>query len=227
MVSSLLSAVVSAVLWAPAAHAAALDDGVHATLAAPAGWVVARTEDRVEIASKAMPGTGLTAWRGVTVLDPGVTSEAFLAVIADTRRHVDMSDDLVESVPVRAEQGGQLYYQVLDLPAPLSDRYWICYSTTSRDLGSPGRHLRRWSSADPDEGTDVRATLQERYGRAVEVTHTHGQWLLEPQPDGRLKVTLRSVVDPGGALPTALAGTIAGRGVAENIRRMEAAARAK
>ena len=217
----------AALLAVGAALAGVLDTSVHTTLASASGWTVERTDDRVQISRKTMPDTGLIAWQGSTVLDPGLTAEQFLDVLTDTRFHATMSEDMVASVPVRSEQGATLYYQVLDLPTPLSDRYWVAYARTTPDHPVAGTYFRQWSTAAPDRAKDVRSDLSARYPRAVEVTHTHGQWVVEPQPDGSLKVTIRSVIDPAGNIPARLAGGISGRGMAENIRRMERAARAR
>jgi hypothetical protein len=208
-----------------AVAATPLDASAHNALRSSSGWVADRTDEGVDISWKTMPGTQLTAWRAVAVLEPGLSADQFLTVLIDTPYHARMSDDMVESVPVREEQGALLYYQVLDLPAPLSDRYWIAYAQTSRNYGGPGHHFRQWSSAPESAAADVRSALQTKYPRGVEVTHTHGQWEVETLADGRLQVTLRSVVDPGGAVPSRLAGVVSGKGVADNIRRMEEHAR--
>jgi hypothetical protein len=197
---------------------------LHAMLADESGWDLVREEDGVQVSRKAIAGTGMQAWKGTKEFPPGTDSDAVFARITDTEAHLHISPGLIASKIVKREGTGALYYQVLDAPLPLSDRYWIARSASFEDVGGKdGHHRRTWSSVGPANAAAVRSELQERYPRAVEVPETHGRWDLVPLTTGGLRVTYRSVVDPGGAVPQGLANSVAGRGVADNINRMVAA----
>lgn len=196
---------------------------LHRVLSDDQGWELVRETDGVTISRKSVGTTEMVAWKGEKVFPPGTDGEKVFALLRDTARHTEISPGLIASTIVQQEGDGALYFQVIDAPVPISDRYWIARSRTERDVGGRPGHLRRsWSTVGPTHATDLRATLQARYPAAVEVPETHGRWDLIPLENGGLRVVYRSLVDPGGAVPQGLANRMAGRSVADNINRMVA-----
>ncbi len=218
-----------AALWlavAPTAHASPTPQSaaLHAKLASEADWQHVRTDNGVQVYKKDVPGTNMMAWKGEKDFPATIDKARLFAVITDTNNHTHISPGLLESTIIHPVGTGALYYQVMDAPRPIADRYWIAQSASIQDAdGHPGHLRRTWSSVGGDAAQATRAMLQERYPDAVEVPETHGRWDLIPLDDGGLRVVYRTLVDPGGAVPQSIANSVAGRGVSENIEKMVAA----
>ena len=229
---ALLFASLGGGLPARAGSGARLDAAVHRLLDDDAGWRLHREPDGdgITIYEKAVPGRGLTAFKGVKVLDPAVDPKAMFTVIEDIEGQVRFAPLLLESKVVEQTPDSLAYYQVMEPPrlVPGSERFWVCTSQIERDLGGEQGHQKRsWSAAPEGEMGAAHAALRARYAKAVEVEFTHGSWELDPQPDGTVLFIYRTVTHPGGSIPAGIARMLSSRTLPDNMLSFERAAKGR
>jgi hypothetical protein len=191
------------------------------------GWQRHSEKGEVTLYTKPIPALDKSAWKGTLVLPSDADPTRVFAAICDIDNHENFSDSLEDSAVVRRVNGVMEYYQIMKPPPliPMSTRFWVSLSAIENDVGGEAGHLRRaWDSAGPDELQDIRASVLERFPRAIEVL-THGSWELDPQPDGTSLLIYRTVADPGGAIPEGLANSLSGRTLPDNMRRFVNAGR--
>lgn len=200
---------------------------VQAELDDPAGWTFHREKDGVKVYGKPIPSMARQGWMGVLKLPADLDPTRLFTVICDIENHENLSDSLEDSKVVRRVNGVVEYFQVMKPPAlvPVSPRYWVSRSREQANLdGEAGHYKRAWDSAGPGELADIRAEVNERFPKAIEVV-TSGSWELDPQSDGSVDLVYRTVADPGGNLPESLADNLSGRTLPDNIHRFVKAAR--
>ena len=135
-------------------------------------------------------------------------SDLLKAIITDIPGNLAWSSaDLKASVVLSQSGSTQDYYQVLNLPAPLSDRYWFLRGQT-HTTGSTWEFSWERIDASADYPQPLADLLAAHQG-AVEVTVNVGSWALIEGADG-LTVRFRSCTDVGGSVPR-WAGEKAGR----------------
>ena len=227
---ALLIGLLLACLPARAESLARLDAAVHRMLDDDSGWRRVRDPDGdgITVYEKALPSLGLSAFKGVKVLDPAIDPRDLFAVIEDLEGQTRFAPLLLESKVVSKAPDSLAYYQVLRPPrmVPGSERFWVCTSQVFRDLGGEAGHVKRaWSVAPDGVMGEVRAQLAQRYDKAIEVELTHGSWELDPEPDGTVLYIYRTVSHPGGSIPAGLARMLSSRTLPDNMIAFEGAAR--
>ncbi|MFZ5480009.1 MAG: hypothetical protein ACOZNI_24805 [Myxococcota bacterium] len=99
------------------------------------------------------------------------------------------------------------YYQLLDNPAPIADRYWFVHARVGVE-GSD--RVFRWDQLDAAAKYPAEAAaLQARFPEAVPTRTNLGDWTFTPSPAGT-RVRYRICTDAGGNVPR-WAGEIAAR----------------
>lgn len=200
---------------------------IQAVLHDDAGWNHDGNKDGVTIYTKPMPGSELSAWKGVRIasVDAGV----LWTLICDVGNH-DQVSDMLHETRVLARTGDRTdYYQVSKSPrfVPVSERYWVNYARVSLDMGgTPGHHRRTWNSIeDTAPYASVIDGILTRYPDAIRLAATHGSWEIRPLPDGKVEITYRTFSDPGGAVPSSVMDYLSGRSLPNNILQFEEAAK--
>ena len=90
------------------------------------------------------------------------------------------------------------YYQLLDNPFPIHDRYWFVHATVQHD-GEERRFL--WEAVDPKTRyPDALAALLRDYPDAVETAVNVGDWTFTPQGT-TTRIRYRICTDVGGNIP--------------------------
>lgn len=90
------------------------------------------------------------------------------------------------------------YFQVLDNPMPISDRYWFL---TAQVTQNGETRTMAWELADPAKYPEALARVRGQYPNAVMTTINVGQWTFTPE-SGKTRVRYRICTDAGGNLPT-------------------------
>lgn len=183
--------------------AAMTPDQVNASLAEPAGWVDVGQETRegvgpITARHKELDGVDCLEAATVTAHDPALLKE----IILDIKSNLDWSSaDLLYSNELVRQPARIDYVQVLNLPMPLSDRYWFLTGRVSEGSEGPGSWAFSWSRIDGAAlYPEAHAKVVERYGEVVEVTLNVGSWALLPAPGGTL-ARFRTCSDSGGSIP--------------------------
>ncbi len=194
-----------------------------------AGWSYDGLKEGVSVYTKDVPGSELSAWKGVRVVQ--VDLDVLWSLICDVGNHDQVSDMLHETV-VLARQGDRVdYYQVSRSPrfVPISERYWVNFAVIAEDIGGvKGHHTRTWDSLeDTTPYTQVIEGILTRYPDAIRLAATHGSWELRPRPGGEVEIIYRTFSDPGGSVPGGVMDYLSGRSLPNNILQFEEAARAR
>ena len=120
-------------------------------------------------------------------------------IILDIESNLQWSSaDLTVSTVLSRQGPRQDYLQVLNLPAPFSDRYWFLRGTESE---SGGVWMFSWERIDAlSVWPEAHAALVASRPEAVEVGINVGNWALIEGADG-LTARFRSCTDVGGSVP--------------------------
>jgi len=151
--------------------------------------------DNISGRHKALDGLDCLEASASTALPADVLKE----IITDIPGNQQWSSaDLIASVVLGRRNGGLDYYQVLNLPPPLADRYWFLRGTESQ-AGEIWQFSWERISAE-DTWPEARASMLSEHAGAVEIGINVGSWALIEAPDERI-VRFRSCTDVGGSVP--------------------------
>lgn len=99
---------------------------------------------------------------------------------------------------LKSATGSFDYYQLLDNPAVIADRYWFLTAT----MGKSGEdRFFKWDQVDGSVTYPAEvASILERFPGAVPTRTNVGDWTFSPRPEGTV-VRYRICTDAGGNLP--------------------------
>lgn len=184
----------------------ALDDG--------SGWESLGTKQTdelgaVSIRHKVIQGQDCLEGSG----DTTASATTLLSFAADIPRQPTWSTASVTTSANLTSPGDSFdYYQVLDLPRPLSDRYWFLHATIQR---SASALVFRWEALDPAERyPEVQAAILAKEPAAVQTKINVGDWTFTTKAGGT-HIRYRICTDVGGAIP-GWAGEYAARSTLPN-----------
>lgn len=187
-----------------------------AALSDPAGWEeVSRKEVRdvgeIVIRHKEVQGQNCLEGTAYAPLSP----DALLAAAADVVAQPRWSSwEVPASVKLSSGTDRFDYYQVLDNPSPVSDRYWFLRGVASR---SGGERAFTWDFVDPAAYyPEALADVRARFPGAVMTQVNVGDWTFTPQGT-TTRVRYRICTDAGGAIPRWVGEIAATRTLPTNI----------
>jgi hypothetical protein len=179
-----------------------------AELQAPAGWeeVGRKNVDGVgEVVIRHKKIQGQDCLEGST--SAAVDADALLAAASDIPAQPGWSTWQVrDSVKLSSGATSFDYYQVLDNPFPVNDRYWFVRASITR---KGEERVFAWEALDPATYGDTRAKVVSAYPDAVETRINVGDWTFTPQA-GSTRIRYRICTDVGGNIPS-WAGEFAAR----------------
>lgn len=165
-----------------------------------AGWKLVETKalagvGDVAVHHKVVLGEDCLAGETVAALDPDV----LLTVATDVENQPKWSSWKVpEAKRLSAGATSFDYFQLLDNPSPVSDRYWFVHARTSTEGGV---RIFRWDQVDAEARyPDALADLKSRYPGAVSTRTNLGDWTFSPEAAGT-RIRYRICTDAGGNIP--------------------------
>ena len=149
----------------------------------------------VVVRHKAVLGEDCLEGSTVAALDP----DALLAAATDIEGQPSWSSWKVAAAKKLASHAGSFdYYQLLDNPSPVADRYWFVRAVTSR-RGED--RVFSWDQIPADTAYPAEvASLLARFPSAVPTRTNLGDWTFRPGQEGTT-VRYRLCTDAGGNLP--------------------------
>jgi hypothetical protein len=182
----------------------------------PSGWK--------EIDRRAVDGVGEIVIRHKEVLDnpclEGTTTAALppdllLDAATDVANQPRWSSwDVAEAVKLSAGPTEFDYYQVLDNPAPVADRYWFLRARVSR---AGDDRVFTWELVEPEARyPEALASVQAKFPGAVMTRANVGDWTFSPGAAGT-RIRYRICTDAGGKLPQWVGKLAATRTLPTNI----------
>jgi len=176
----------------PAALRAGLEDA--------AGWKLVETKKvdgvgTVEVQHKEVHGEDCLSGSTVAALDPDV----LLAAATDVEHQASWSTWKVpEARKLTPGATSFDYYQLLDNPSPVSDRFWFVHARTSTEAGV---RIFRWDQVDAATAYPTElAALQKKYPDALSTRTNLGDWTFSPEAGGT-RIRYRICTDAGGNIP--------------------------
>ena len=176
----------------PAALRAGLEDA--------AGWKLVETKKvdgvgTVEVHHKEVHGEDCLSGSTVAALDPDV----LLVAATDVEHQASWSTWKVpEARKLTSGATSFDYYQLLDNPSPVSDRFWFVHARTSNEAGV---RIFRWDQVDAATAYPTElAALQKKYPDALATRTNLGDWTFAPEPGGT-RIRYRICTDAGGNIP--------------------------
>lgn len=173
---------------------------LRAGLEDPSGWKTVETREiegvgPVQVQHKQVLGEDCLAGSTVAALDP----DLLLAAATDVENQARWSS---WTLPAARKLGGSAtsfdYYQVLDNPAPIADRFWFVHARTSTEAGV---RIFRWDQVDAAAAWPAElAAVQARFPTAVSTRTNLGDWTFTPEAAGT-RIRYRICTDAGGNIP--------------------------
>ncbi|MDP2307870.1 MAG: hypothetical protein Q8P18_17725 [Pseudomonadota bacterium] len=179
---------------------AATTAGLRAGLAEEAGWKEITRKDvadvgEIMIRHKEIEGVDCLEGSTSAALPP----DALLAASADIPNQPSWSSwKVVASVRLSGDTKALDYYQVLDNPSPIADRYWFLHGTAGR-VGDD--RVFTWELVDPVTAWPAAlADVAKGWPDAVMTRVNVGNWTFSPQGQ-QTRIRYRICTDAGGNIP--------------------------
>lgn len=172
---------------------------LRAGLEDPAGWQevdrkVVKDVGEVVVRFKSVAGENCLEGSTTAPADP----DQLLRAAADIDNQPSWSS---WDVPISARLGSDPerfdYYQVLDNPAPVADRYWFLRGSIRR---SGDARIFAWEQVEPSTHPDALATVTSKFPGAIPTRVNVGDWTFTPQ-GSTTAIRYRICTDAGGSLP--------------------------
>lgn len=168
-------------------------------LADEAGWEVVGTKNVAEVGDVLIRHKviqGHDCLEGST--SATLPADALLAAASDIPTQPAWSSWAVKaSVKLSGGGTGFDYYQLLDNPFPINDRYWFVRATVVSS--GPDRRFQ-WEAIDPAKYPEALASVLAAYPDAVMTGVNVGDWTFTPAGSST-KIRYRICTDVGGKIP--------------------------
>lgn len=159
-------------------------------------WQPVENKEGVQVATCAVAGSPLKAFRGTTTVKADIAQ--IVSLFKDTANHPNWMHLVVEAKQVKAVADNEWYtWTHEDLPFPISDRDNVTHSQMAVDAKGT---LVLTIEAAP--------TLLPPTEGLVRIPAFKATWTFQPKGNGELAVTYEAHANPGGSLPTALVNKV-------------------
>ena len=128
-----------------------------------------------------------------------VPPELVIEIAADAEAAIEWSSaELTSAKELERTKAYVDYYQYLDIPFPLSDRYWFARGYFETDGAS---QLFRWERLEKGgPHTHFYTEIKEKYPSAEETALNIGAWVVTPV-EGKTQIQYLICTHPGGSVP--------------------------
>lgn len=174
-------------------------------LYASEGWNYSHSastaEGEVKVYKKLVDSFPCFQGETTTDLEPKIIIE----IAADAESAVHWSSaDVIAAKELARTKAYVDYYQYLDVPFPLSDRFWFARGHFEQDGNA---HLFRWERLEHG-GAHVNfyKDIKKKHSSAEETSLNIGAWVVTPRKDdaGKSKLQYLICTHPGGSVPDVL-----------------------
>ena len=151
-------------------------------------------------------------------------SSVWIAIIDDP--HLHLSSEVLEYALESSTPERKVLYQLLDLPFPISDRFWIIEISSNADVYARSGGLlwrREWRSIENGQWGGVYSLPTELQSGALSAVYApvnEGSWTLLPVGVGTI-VLYEGRADSAGNLPMGLVDRIALENVERTLSRLD------
>lgn len=174
-----------------------------------AQWTLKTNEDGIQLYTKSVPASPYKALKTVCTLQTSLSSVA--AVLLDVERSKEWVYGTSSSRLLKQETPSVvIFYAEMGMPWPVTNRDFIVKISLTQDPVS--KSITVLAENQPDY-------LPEKK-KLVRIHSSSGKWLIDPLPNGRVRVEYQLYVDPGGNVPAALVNLFSGKGPIESFRNL-------
>lgn len=172
-------------------------------------WELKVDKEGIKVYTKTAANSAYKSVKTVCTID--ATLSRLTAVLLDIEHTVDWVYATKKCNVLKQVSASELiYYSEVSAPWPVSNRDFI---------------VRLW--AVQDEKTKAVSVLSENkpaflpeYDNIVRIKQSHSQWVMEPLPNGKVKVEFILQVNPGGNIPAWLINLFATKGPYESFKKL-------
>ena len=173
-------------------------------------WTLKTDEDGIQLYTKSVPGSSYKSLKTVCTLQTSLTSVA--AVLLDVQQTKEWVYGTSTSGMLKQESPSAVYfYAEMGMPWPVTNRDFIVKISILQDPVS--KVITVLAENYPDYLPEKKAL--------VRIRNSSGKWLIEPLPDGRVRVEYQLYVDPGGVVPASLVNMFLGKGPLESFKNLK------
>jgi hypothetical protein len=172
-------------------------------------WTLKTNEGGILLYTKSVPASNYKALKTVCTLQTSLSSVA--AVLLDVEHSKEWVYGTSSSVLLKQESPSVVYfYAEMGMPWPVTNRDFIVKISVMQDPVS--KVITVLAENQPDY-------LPEKK-KLVRIRTSSGKWLIEPLPNGRVRVEYQLYVDPGGSVPASLVNMFSGKGPFESFKNL-------
>ena len=173
-------------------------------------WTLKTDEDGIQLYTKSVPGSSYKSLKTVCTLQTSLTSVA--AVLLDVQQTKEWVYGTSTSSMLKQESPSAVYfYAEMGMPWPVTNRDFIVKISILQDPVS--KVITVLAENYPDYLPEKKAL--------VRIRNSSGKWLIEPLPNGRVRVEYQLYVDPGGVVPASLVNMFLGKGPLESFKSLK------
>ena len=173
-------------------------------------WTLKTDEDGIQLYTKSVPGSSYKSLKTVCTLQTSLTSVA--AVLLDVQQTKEWVYGTSTSSMLKQESPSAVYfYAEMGMPWPVTNRDFIVKISIMQDPVS--KVITVLAENYPDYLPEKKAL--------VRIRNSSGKWLIEPLPNGRVRVEYQLYVDPGGVVPASLVNMFLGKGPLESFKSLK------
>ncbi len=174
-----------------------------------AQWTLKTDEDGIQLYTKTVPASPYKALKTVCTLQTSLSSVA--AVLLDAAHSKEWVYGTSSSRLLKQESPSVVFfYAEMGMPWPVTNRDFIVKISLTQDPVS--KSITVLAENQPDY-------LPEKK-KLIRIRNSSGKWLIDPLPNGRVRVEYQLYVDPGGNVPAALVNLFSGKGPIESFRNL-------
>ncbi len=172
-------------------------------------WALKLDKEGIKVYTKNLENSPYKAVKTVCTIDASLSR--ITAVLLDIENCADWVYATKKCVTLKKlSQAEIIYYSEIEIPWPVSNRDFIVLLKVSQD---------EKTRAVIVEGENRPTYLAENKG-IVRIMRSYSKWVIEPLPNGQVKVEYVLQVDPGGIVPSWLINMFATKGPFESFKNL-------
>jgi hypothetical protein len=174
-------------------------------------WALKLDKEGIKIYTK---NSGSSPFKSVKTV---CTVDAPLSVLTAVLLDINGSKDWVYATKIctvlkQPSPSEVIYYSELNVPWPADNRDFIVHLKVTQDANTKVVTV---------DGENKPAWLPKKKN-IVRIQHCYSKWIIEPLPNGQVKIEYVLQVNPGGMVPAWLINLFATRGPFESFKKLQA-----
>lgn len=172
-------------------------------------WTLKTDEDGIQLYTKSVSASNYKSLKTVCTLQTSLNSVA--AVLLDVQHTKEWVFGTSSSNILKQDSPTAVYfYAEMGMPWPVTNRDFIVKISILQDPFS--KVITVLAENHPD--------YLPKKKKLVRIRTSSGKWLIEPLPNGRVRVEYQLYVDPGGTVPASLVNMFSGKGPFESFKNL-------